>query len=1062
MKTNHRKVKSYVALLTAVACMATGTASLSASAVNSAVTGTNISQKQTQKLSETVYTFSDTEINLVLPNTAFANNLEKYSYSDTNVAGNTKSIGFSLVTTGDFKKYKAVVTNRLICNSVLGEMYNAGYSVVYAEPHGGTAVGSPLISIRIVKQNGNYSPQVTTVDASCIIPVDVSGITDSTATNEFYAITGEEGRELTGYFTTSTNCRIKMYKGKPVTVINGKSLLLDMFDLSGMPHAIGDRTFYKYVADSNGNVTSVTENDFNLAYASPKMKDMTLTQILPTTGTSYTVKGGYAIALPKGTYYNADFTMKSEYMDGETEGEVYSANHSPQIFDSSGYLIAGAVMSSIIDSKLNPSTQHESGMIYDIVSLFGYDNYYRELGLTNPVTDNQTEYGNIIRSTDIDKLVSDDTGKIDVVDNFYAITDKLASRTPASEMDSSKAKGNGDYITGLQELYTAKEDYKYPIISNVDSGDLTVDATGTYGADTAKKMFDGESNDYFVEFVGGKMAFVTHDADYKLLSYSGLQDIREVSTDYLDGDGNYEVLSEEKRDCKDAPVVDVTTEGGSDKLLFLPDCTYELADGTDLVRVRLKSFTDLNAYKPFKEDQGDNRGILYFYDSKYASPADAYADGGTCYAVKDGNYDVLLPVGDYTVTALVELDGGNDDYDVTDVTIGSFTSDYRDVDIDDMDNGDTPMMEWANGKSGVAAVDLTYNVPMEDIDLRSYIGNTGKVGGIKSIELSENQPAPEVLVATSTTKTGSGLPKGITLEDGVLSGTPTEVGQTKARITITAGNGSQLELNVTFRVKKAVPNVEVSVPDKDYEAGDDLPDLILGKDTPSGSVSWVVDEVKKLTEGDNTLTWEYTPDDDNYDKVTGTLVINASPKQTTTTVTTATGGSESSVSGSGTETTVSTTDVTSSTVDSDSTATGTGTDQSSGNGSATTTSGSVTTAGTGNGSGTGTTGTSGSGNGSDTTTASSTDNSGAGSGTTTTATGTGVPKNTLYGDLNLDGKVNLTDAVMLNKAVIGTITLKGQAAINANTFSDDKIDSNDATALLQFLVRYIDTLPVTK
>lgn len=284
------------------------------------------------------------------------------------------------------------------------------------------------------------------------------------------------------------------------------------------------------------------------------------------------------------------------------------------------------------------------------------------------------------------------------------------------------------------------------------------------------------------------------------------------------------------------------------------------------------------------------------------------------------------------------------------------------------------------------------------------------------------------------------------------------MGQTKARITITAGNGSQLELNVTFRVKKAVPNVEVSVPDKDYEAGDDLPDLILGKDTPSGSVSWVVDEVKKLTEGDNTLTWEYTPDDENYDKVTGTLVINASPKQTTTTVTTATGGSESSVSGSGTETT----DVTSSTVDSDSTATGAGTDQSSGNGSATTTSGSVTTAGTGNGSGTGTTGTSGSGNGSDTTTASSTDNSGAGSGTTTTATGTDVPKNTLYGDLNLDGKVNLTDAVMLNKAVIGTITLKGQAAINANTFSDDKIDSNDATALLQFLVRYIDTLPVTK
>lgn len=107
-------------------------------------------------------------------------------------------------------------------------------------------------------------------------------------------------------------------------------------------------------------------------------------------------------------------------------------------------------------------------------------------------------------------------------------------------------------------------------------------------------------------------------------------------------------------------------------------------------------------------------------------------------------------------------------------------------------------------------------------------------------------------------------------------------------------------------------------------------------------------------------------------------------------------------------------------------------------------------------------------NGSATTTASesvttvSDTTDGTGSGTTTTATGTGVPKETLYGDLNLDGKVDLADAVMLNKTVIGTVTLKGQAAINANTFSDDKIDANDATTLLQFLVRYIDTLPVTK
>lgn len=65
----------------------------------------------------------------------------------------------------------------------------------------------------------------------------------------------------------------------------------------------------------------------------------------------------------------------------------------------------------------------------------------------------------------------------------------------------------------------------------------------------------------------------------------------------------------------------------------------------------------------------------------------------------------------------------------------------------------------------------------------------------------------------------------------------------------------------------------------------------------------------------------------------------------------------------------------------------------------------------------------------------------------------------LYGDVNLDGKVELTDAVLLNKAVAATVTLGDQALQNADCDANKELGGNDSIVLLKFLVHMVDTLP---
>ena len=104
--------------------------------------------------------------------------------------------------------------------------------------------------------------------------------------------------------------------------------------------------------------------------------------------------------------------------------------------------------------------------------------------------------------------------------------------------------------------------------------------------------------------------------------------------------------------------------------------------------------------------------------------------------------------------------------------------------------------------------------------------------------------------------------------------------------------------------------------------------------------------------------------------------------------------------------------------------------------------------------------------GSDETTA-STDTSTSGSDETTASTDSTsettstepIPFTVLYGDVNLDGRVGLDDAVMLNKAVAGSVVLNENAKSNAECNAAPGIDAADSMSLLKFLVHIIDNLP---
>ena len=80
--------------------------------------------------------------------------------------------------------------------------------------------------------------------------------------------------------------------------------------------------------------------------------------------------------------------------------------------------------------------------------------------------------------------------------------------------------------------------------------------------------------------------------------------------------------------------------------------------------------------------------------------------------------------------------------------------------------------------------------------------------------------------------------------------------------------------------------------------------------------------------------------------------------------------------------------------------------------------------------------------------------------TTTTKKDSETPT-VIYGDITLDGRVDITDAVLLHKFCSGAVILNDAAKLNSDCDGDGDITGNDAVALLQFLVQIVQKLPYT-
>ena len=407
-------------------------------------------------------------------------------------------------------------------------------------------------------------------------------------------------------------------------------------------------------------------------------------------------------------------------------------------------------------------------------------------------------------------------------------------------------------------------------------------------------------------------------------------------------------------------------------------------------------------------------------------------------------------------------------------------------------------------------IKCVYGQDMSKIDLRDYVKNTDVVG--------------EVTVKVAT---GSTLPDGMKLDGSNLSGKPAKAYEDGKEVTFTftAENGSTANLTLLFLVEKADPTVEVSVSGDSHTEGDLVSELklILSENSTKGVVE-LVSEIKALVAGKNTFTWKFTPEDENnYNMVTGTVVVNAQTTTTTTTTTkatTTTTKATTTTKPSKTTTTkattttkpnkttttkvttttkpnkTTTTKVTTTTKPSKTTTTNATTttkpSKTTTTNATTTTKPSKTTTTkvttTTKPNKTTTTKATTTTKPSKTTTTKATTTTKPSKTTTTNATTTTKPSKTTttkvttttkpskatttkvttttttaipsYGDVNLDGKVDIVDAIFLNKYLATLIQFSDAQVANADCCQDGVLNDQDTTALMQFIILLIDDLPV--
>ena len=334
-------------------------------------------------------------------------------------------------------------------------------------------------------------------------------------------------------------------------------------------------------------------------------------------------------------------------------------------------------------------------------------------------------------------------------------------------------------------------------------------------------------------------------------------------------------------------------------------------------------------------------------------------------------------------------------------------------------------------------IKCVYGQDMSKIDLRDYVKNTDVVG--------------EVSVKVAT---GSALPDGMKLDGSKLSGKPAKAYEDGKEVTFTftAENGSTANLTLLFLVAKADPTVEVAVSGDSHTEGDLVSELklILSENSTKGVVE-LVSEIKALVAGKNTFTWKFTPEDENnYHTVTGTVVVNA---QTTTTTTTKATTTTTKATTTTKPNKTTTTKVTTTTKPNKTTTTKVTTTTKP---SKTTTTNAITTTKPNKTTTTKVTTTT-KPNKTTTTKVTTTTKPSKTTTTNATTTNTAIPS---YGDVNLDGKVDIVDAIFLNKYLATLIQFSDAQMANADCCQDGVLNDQDTTALMQFIILLIDDLPV--